>query len=137
MYARWSHGCKWSGFSAKKGYLFAYSNTAFQVRGTTGVTAGVAGINAAASFDKKAIRQRGEYLGEEFRGKGANVYLGPDVNLVRSPYAGRNFETFGEDPFLSGVAGVETILGVQSKGVVSNNNNVSPILKCRSYRLLK
>jgi hypothetical protein len=81
----------------------------------------VAGINAAASFDKKAIRQRGEYLGEEFRGKGANVYLGPDVNLVRSPYAGRNFETFGEDPFLSGVAGVETILGVQSKGVVSHD----------------
>ncbi|KAI8341949.1 glycoside hydrolase superfamily [Chlamydoabsidia padenii] len=89
------------------------------VRGSTGVTAGVAGINAAASFDKKAIRQRGEYLGDEFRGKGANVYLGPDVNMVRSPYAGRNFETFGEDPFLSGVVGVETILGVQSKGVIA------------------
>ncbi|KAI8081440.1 glycoside hydrolase superfamily [Halteromyces radiatus] len=89
------------------------------VRGTKGITAGVAGINAAASFDKIALRQRGEYLGQEFRGKGVNVYLGPDVNMVRTPYAGRNFETFGEDPYLSGVAGMETILGVQSQGVIS------------------
>ncbi|ORZ00071.1 glycoside hydrolase superfamily [Absidia repens] len=89
------------------------------VRGTTGITVGVSGINTAASFDKKAIRQRGMYLGEEFRGKGAHVYLGPDVNMVRTPFAGRNFETFGEDPYLSGVAGVETILGIQSQGVIA------------------
>ncbi|CAO3595855.1 unnamed protein product [Absidia cylindrospora] len=96
-----------------------YQDGPIGVRGTSGVTAGVSGINTAASFDKEAIRQRGEYLGAEFRGKGANVYLGPDVNMVRTPYAGRNFETFGEDPYLSGVAGVETILGVQSQGVIA------------------
>lgn len=90
----------------------------FQVRATTGVTVGVSGINTAASFDKEAIRQRGIYLGAEFRAKGAHVYLGPNVNMVRSPFSGRNYETFGEDPYLSGVAGVETILGVQSQGVV-------------------
>ncbi|SAM02385.1 hypothetical protein [Absidia glauca] len=89
------------------------------VRATTGITVGVSGINTAASFDKQAIRERGIYLGAEFRAKGAHVYLGPDVNLVRSPFSGRNYETFGEDPYLSGVAGVETILGVQSQGVIA------------------
>ncbi|KAI8331932.1 glycoside hydrolase superfamily [Chlamydoabsidia padenii] len=89
------------------------------VRGTTGVTVGVSGINTAASFDKQAIRKRGSYIGAEFRAKGAHVYLGPDVNMVRSPFSGRNYETFGEDPYLSGVVGVETILGIQSQGVIA------------------
>ncbi|CAO3640048.1 unnamed protein product [Cunninghamella blakesleeana] len=86
---------------------------------TKGITAGVSAINTAASFDKKAIRQRGEYIGKEFKGKGANVALSPDCNIVRVPMAGRNFETPGEDPYLSGVVAKETILGIQSNGVIA------------------
>jgi hypothetical protein len=37
----------------------------------------VSGVNAAASFDKKAILERGEYMGKEFRGKGVHIQLGP------------------------------------------------------------
>ncbi|KAL1928605.1 hypothetical protein VTP01DRAFT_2391 [Rhizomucor pusillus] len=51
-----------------------------------------AGINAAASFDKEAIHQRGLDMGAEFRGKGANVQLGPAMNIARVPNAGRNWE---------------------------------------------
>ncbi|CAO3636445.1 unnamed protein product [Cunninghamella echinulata] len=83
------------------------------------VTAGVSGINAAASFDKEGILQRGIYMGKEYRGKGVHVQLGPGMNYMRSPHGGRGWESFGEDPYLSGVAAVETIKGVQSQGVIS------------------
>ncbi|KAG0141967.1 hypothetical protein CROQUDRAFT_663111 [Cronartium quercuum f. sp. fusiforme G11] len=74
-------------------------------------------INIAATFDKNLMRRRGIGLGKEFFGKGVNVALGPMVNLMRSPTAGRNWESFGADAFLSGVSSVETILGMQSTGV--------------------
>lgn len=89
------------------------------MRFVDGVSSGVAGINAAASFDRAAIRKRGEYMGEEFRAKGAHVQLGPSMNMLRAPEGGRNWEAFGEDPFLVGVASAETIIGIQSRGVVS------------------
>ena len=89
------------------------------MRFVDGVSSGVAGINAAASFDRMAIRKRGEYMGEEFRAKGAHVQLGPSMNLMRVPNGGRNWEAFGEDPYLVGVASAETIIGIQSRGVVN------------------
>lgn len=64
------------------------------------------------------MNTRGEYLGAEFRGKGAHVYLGPVVGpLGRTPMAGRNWEGFSPDPYLTGVAMEERIIGVQSQGV--------------------
>ena len=47
------------------------------------VTSGVAGVNAAASFDKDAILARGQYMGQEFYGKGIHVQLGPGMNFMR------------------------------------------------------
>lgn len=88
------------------------------MRFVDGVSSGVAGINAAASFDRAQIRKRGEYMGEEFREKGAHVQLGPSMNMLRAPEGGRNWEAFGEDPYLVGVASAETIIGIQSQGVV-------------------
>lgn len=75
------------------------------------------GLNTAATFNRNLINQRGVALGAEFKGKGVNVALGPDVNLVRSPRAGRNWETFGADPYLSGEAAFQTVTGIQSSGV--------------------
>lgn len=74
-------------------------------------------INVAATFDRGLMRKRGIALGAEFAGKGVNVALGPMMNLMREPEAGRNWEGFGADPFLSGVGSVETILGMQSQNV--------------------
>ncbi|KAJ7617514.1 beta-glucosidase [Mycena polygramma] len=81
-------------------------------------------INVAATFNRTLMRQRGEAMGAEFRGKGVNVALGPMMNLMRAPAAGRNWEGFGADPFLSGEGAFETITGtilfcawLQSQGV--------------------
>ncbi|KAJ1302819.1 hypothetical protein OPQ81_003125 [Rhizoctonia solani] len=87
------------------------------VRLTDRVSAFTAGINAAATWDRKLIRARGVALGEEFRGKGVNVALGPAMNLARVAAGGRNWESFGADPYLSGEAAYETIVGMQSTGV--------------------
>ncbi|KDN35961.1 hypothetical protein RSAG8_11172, partial [Rhizoctonia solani AG-8 WAC10335] len=87
------------------------------VRLTDRVSAFTAGINAAATWDRELIRARGKALGEEFRGKGVNVALGPAMNLARVAAGGRNWEGFGADPYLSGEAAYETIVGIQSTGV--------------------
>jgi len=50
------------------------------------------GINAAATFNRDLIRERGVALGAEFKGKGVNVALGPSANMLRVPTGGRNFE---------------------------------------------
>ncbi|KII93354.1 glycoside hydrolase family 3 protein [Plicaturopsis crispa FD-325 SS-3] len=76
-----------------------------------------AGINAAATWNRSMIRARGEAMGAEFRGKGINVQLGPDMNLMRTPQGGRNWEGFGGDSYLQGEAAYETIMGIQSQGV--------------------
>lgn len=83
------------------------------------ITSGVAGINAAASFDRDAILARGVYFGQEFYDKGVNVILGPAMNIGRSNEGGRGWESGGEDPYLTGVLASETIKGIQSEGVVA------------------
>ncbi|KAL1762485.1 glycoside hydrolase family 3 protein [Schizophyllum commune] len=87
------------------------------VRYASEVSAFPAGVNTAATFNRTLIRARGVALGEEFRGKGIHVYLGPDMNIMRTAAGGRNWEGFGADPYLSGEASYETIIGVQSVGV--------------------
>ncbi|KAJ8084260.1 hypothetical protein PM082_003028 [Marasmius tenuissimus] len=81
------------------------------------VSAFPAAINAAATFNRTLIRQRGAAMGQEFRGKGINVALGPMMNIARAPAGGRNWEGFGGDPYLSGEGAYETIMGIQSQGV--------------------
>ncbi|KAI1090556.1 glycoside hydrolase family 3 protein [Rostrohypoxylon terebratum] len=80
-----------------------------------------AGISAAATWSRSLLRKRGEAIGAEFAGKGIDVHLGPVVGpLGRDPRGGRNFEAFGPDPYLSGVAVAETIIGNQNAGVVAS-----------------
>ncbi|QRV91562.1 glycoside hydrolase family 3 protein [Ceratobasidium sp. AG-Ba] len=76
-----------------------------------------AGINAAATFNRDLIQQRGAAMGAEFRGKGVHVALSPAMNIARVPAAGRNWEGFGGDPYLSGEAAYASIVGIQSQGV--------------------
>ena len=59
-------------------------------------------------------------MGEEHKGKGVNVLLGPVAGpLGRTPEGGRNWEGFSPDPYLTGVAIAETIKGVQDAGIVA------------------
>ncbi|KAI0593086.1 glycoside hydrolase family 3 protein [Biscogniauxia sp. FL1348] len=90
------------------------------VRTTDNITAFPAGITTGATFSKDLMYQRGVAMGEEFRGKGANFYLGPSVGAIgRKPRGGRNWEGFGTDPVLQAVAGAATIKGVQEQGVIA------------------
>ena len=80
-------------------------------------TAYAAGIGLAASWDRALAEKVGVGLGEDARARGVNFLLGPGVNIYREPMNGRNFEYFGEDPFLAGQIAVNYIDGVQSQGV--------------------
>lgn len=88
------------------------------IRFGTGTTAFTPGIQAASTWDVDLIRQRGVYLGQEAKGCGVHVILGPAPGaLGKNPTGGRNWEGFGVDPYLSGIATAETIEGLQSSGV--------------------
>jgi beta-glucosidase len=76
-----------------------------------------AGIGLAASWDQQLALSIGEQLGRDCRSRGALFLLGPGVNLYRAPMNGRNFEYFGEDPFLAGKIAAGYIQGVQKEGV--------------------
>ncbi len=67
----------------------------------------------AATFNRELAFNTGSVLGEEARGRGKDVILGPGVNIKRSPLCGRNFEYFSEDPYLTKELAVEYVKGVQ------------------------
>jgi len=75
------------------------------------------GISMASSWNTELVERVGKALGEETRGMGCDILLGPCVNIVRTPLAGRNFEAFSEDPYLAGKIGVAFVNGVQSQQV--------------------
>ena len=80
-------------------------------------TAYAAGIGLAASWDRDLAQRIGVQLGRDARSRGASFLLGPGVNIYRAPMNGRNFEYFGEDPFLAAQIAVGYINGVQSQNV--------------------
>lgn len=77
------------------------------------------GVSAAASFDREAILGMGDGLGIDARARGVGFLLGPGANLYRTALCGRNFEYFGEDPYLAGEIAVCYIKGVQQHGVIA------------------
>lgn len=77
------------------------------------------GISLAATWNTDLIYQIGTHLGEESKARGADVLLAPTVCMHRSPLGGRNFESFSEDPFLTGKLAAAYIRGVQSKRVAA------------------
>lgn len=77
-----------------------------------------AGLTTAASWDKGLMYTRGLFIGDEFKGKGSHIALGPVVGpLGRSGYGGRGWEGFSPDPYLTGISAEQTILGMQQAGV--------------------
>lgn len=76
-------------------------------------------VAMAASWDTALIQRVGAVLGRELKAKGRDMLLGPCVNIHRSPLGGRNVESFGEDPFLSGKIAAAYIKGVQSEEVAA------------------
>ena len=76
-------------------------------------------IGAAASFDPAIAGAYGEVIAAEMNNLGLHVFEAPGVNLARLPILGRNFEYFGEDPYLSGVMAVAETKAIQSHGLIA------------------
>ncbi|RDW65085.1 hypothetical protein BP6252_10736 [Coleophoma cylindrospora] len=96
-------------------------NGARGTRFTAGVPAACLPCGSAmgATWNQDLIQRAGVLIGEEVKVKGARGWLGPTVNMHRSPLGGRGFESFAEDPFLSGKLAGSYIKGAQSTGIVS------------------
>jgi beta-glucosidase len=76
-------------------------------------------LGVAASFDPKVAHAFGEVIATEMNDLALHVFEAPGVNLARLPILGRNFEYFGEDPYLSGAMATAETKAVQAKGVIA------------------
>jgi beta-glucosidase len=74
----------------------------------------------ASTWNTELVERIGQALGDEAKAKGAQVLLGPTVNIHRSPLNGRNFECYSEDPYLTAQLAVAYVKGVQSRGVATS-----------------
>ncbi|GAB7352576.1 hypothetical protein MBLNU459_g2960t1 [Dothideomycetes sp. NU459] len=84
------------------------------------ITAWPAGVTVGATWNKHLMYLRGRKHGLEARLKGVHVILGPGMGpLGRLPAGGRNWEGFGADPVLQGIASARTIEGIQDEGVMA------------------
>lgn len=82
-------------------------------------TAYPASIALAASWNTELAGRFGTAMGRDARARGVHIVLAPGVNIYRAAQCGRNFEYFGEDPFLAGTMASDIIRGMQSQGVVA------------------
>ena len=71
----------------------------------------------AATFNTDLINDVGRCIGEDCLAMGYSGLYGPGINMHRTPYSGRNFEYYSEDPFIAGTICAAEVQGIQSKGV--------------------
>ena len=76
-------------------------------------------INTAATFNETLMYEIGKAQGEESKIKGINTLLSPSVNIMKRPQNDILWESFGEDPFYSGVCASKIIKGIQDSGVIA------------------
>lgn len=77
------------------------------------------GTAIGATFDAELAEKIGHLLADEAKAKGAHVILGPTINIQRSPLGGRGFESYSEDPYLSGVLAGQYCKGVKDRKIVA------------------
>jgi len=81
-------------------------------------TAFPSGIAMASTWDVGLVHKEAHAIGQEVKALGRDMILGPTVNINRVPLWGRNFEGYGEDPYLSGQLAIAYVKGVQNEGVI-------------------
>jgi beta-glucosidase len=80
-------------------------------------TAFPVGVAMGATWNPERIREAAAAMAREARASGVNILLGPNINIQRTPLGGRNFETYSEDPHLTGELALAFVEGVQGEGV--------------------
>ncbi len=76
-------------------------------------------ILLASTWNKELAWKYAHAIGEECKAGGIAVLLGPGMNLYRISQCGRNFEYFGEDPYLAGKIIEKYVTGLQSTGTIA------------------
>jgi beta-glucosidase len=76
-------------------------------------------ILLASTWNKEIAQRYAKAIGEECRAAGIPVLLGPGMNIYRISQCGRNFEYFGEDPFLAGEMIRNYVVGLQNTGTIA------------------
>ena len=89
------------------------------VRNKTNSTYYPSGISLAASFNRSIAHGVGTGIGWDASARGVRIMLCPGVNIYRSPLCGRNFEYYGEDPYLASETAVQYIKGIQEQRVIA------------------
>ncbi len=94
--------------------------------GSTGCCAYMSEVVLACTFNTELAERMGDAVAEEAyyyqksadsSSGGTNGWYAPAMNIHRSPFAGRNFEYYSEDPNLSGFMGAAVVRGAAAKGV--------------------
>ncbi|KAJ6093067.1 Beta-glucosidase [Penicillium sp. IBT 16267x] len=78
------------------------------------------GTAIGATFDRDLALEVGHLLAAEAKAKGAHVILGPTINIARGPLGGRGFESYSEDPFLSGILAGYYCKGLKERNIVTD-----------------
>lgn len=89
------------------------------VRTAQPATALPAPVALAATFSPDFAQEYGRAIARDGRARHQNVILAPMVNIVRVPQGGRNFETLGEDPWLTSQLAAAEAVGIQSEGLIA------------------
>ncbi len=89
------------------------------VRNNTYSTYYPCGIGLAASFNRDVAKGVGDGIGFDATARGVRIMLCPGVNIYRSPLCGRNFEYYGEDPYLTSEIALNYIQGIQQHRVMA------------------
>src|SRR4051794_23836747 len=84
-----------------------------------GTTAFPSAQTLASTFDRSLARQYGDAIATEARGKGFDWWLGPAMDIARTPLAGRQPENLGEDPFLAGETVAEEVAAAKARHVIA------------------
>ena len=99
--------------------------------GPTGVVGSKGGLSMpsegiwASSFNNELIEKVGQMLAEDARALGYSGLYANAINIHRMPFGGRSHEYFSEDPYLTAIAGVYEIRGIQSKGIIANVKHIA------------
>ena len=76
-------------------------------------------VCSAATWNRELIQRMGVCFGNDFRRRGFHIALAPWVDIIRDPRGGRGFESYSEDPFLTGTIASAQIKGMQAQGVLA------------------
>jgi beta-glucosidase len=76
------------------------------------------GVAMASTWNTALVQEEGRVIAQELRAVGRDMILAPCVNIVRTPLWGRNFEGYGEDPYLAARMAVAYVRGVQGEKVI-------------------